>query len=137
LQELIDSGAYIDFTQGLDIRLVTPDNIMLIKQLMIKRLHFAWDNPKEDLTEKFAWFKANTGYDYRKMCVYILTNYNSTHEEDLHRVYTLRDLGYNPDVRIYDKPNAPLETDSLQRWVNNRKVFRTVQAFENYDRRIS
>jgi len=136
LQELADSKAWIDFTQGLDIRLINFDNIKLIKRLKIKQIHFAWDNPKEDLTDRFIWFKESTGYDYRKMSVYVLTNFNSTHEEDLHRVLTLRDLGYNPDVRIYDKPNAPEETNSLQRWVNNRRIFRTINNFADYDRKL-
>ena len=53
-------------------------------------------------------------------------------EENLYRIYTLRDLGYDPDVRIYDKPNAPLEVLRLQRWVNNRFIFGKCQRFEDY-----
>lgn len=40
-----DSAAYVDFTQGLDVRLTTPENIDLLNRMRIKRLHFAWDNP--------------------------------------------------------------------------------------------
>lgn len=49
LRQLADSRAYVDFTQGLDIRLVTEDNAALLNRVRTKTLHFAWDNPQEDL----------------------------------------------------------------------------------------
>ena len=64
--------------------------------------------------------------------VYILTNFCSTMEENLYRVYTLRDLGYDPYIMVYDKPHAPKEIRKLQRWVNNRKIFRTCKRFSAY-----
>lgn len=64
--------------------------------------------------------------------VYVLTNYNSTMEENLYRIYTLRDLGFDPYVMIYDKPNAPREIKRLQRWCNNRVVFKSCRKFEEY-----
>lgn len=67
----------------------------------------AFHNPKQDLTEYFKQFKALSGIDYRKLGVYVLTNFNSTLEEDLHRIYTLRALGYSPYVMIYNKARAP------------------------------
>lgn len=62
----------------------------------------------------------------------MLTNYDTTHEYDLYRVYTLRDMGYDPYVMVYDKPNAPQITRELQRWVNNRRIFRRCRTFEEY-----
>lgn len=135
LGQLIESGARVDFTQGLDIRLVTEKNAALLQRVKVKNIHFAWDNPKQDLSEHFRRFKEFSGIDYRKLGVYVLTNFNSTHEEDLKRVYTLRDLGYSPYVMIYNKADAPRETRLLQRWVNNRIIFKTVQRFEDYDAR--
>lgn len=136
LQQLIESGARVDFTQGLDIRLITERNAELIKRVKVKNIHFAWDNPKQDLTEDFKRFKELSGIaDYRKLGVYVLTNYNSTLEEDLRRVYALRDLGYSPYVMVYDKAHAPRQARLLQRWVNNRIIFKTVPRFEDYDAR--
>lgn len=43
LMELGDSGASVDFTQGLDARLLTKDNIELINRIKLKNIHFAWD----------------------------------------------------------------------------------------------
>lgn len=45
---------------------------------------------------------------------------------------TLRDLGFGPYVMIYDKPNAPKEIRDLQRWVNNKFIFRKCANFEDY-----
>ena len=64
--------------------------------------------------------------------VYVLVNYNSTHEQDLYRVETLRGLGYDPYVMVYDRPSAPPITRHLQRWVNNKRIFHTVPCFADY-----
>ena len=66
--------------------------------------------------------------------MYVLTNFDTTHEQDLERIYTLRELGYNPDVRIYEKEKLPKGhiTLQLQRWVNNRIIFNTVNDFNHY-----
>lgn len=132
-----ETGAAICFNQGLDIRLLNDDDVADLNRMKLKDVHFAWDNPKEDLRERFEWFAAKSR---KKMngkfgTVYVLTNFNSTLEEDLRRIYALRD-NYNPFVMIYDKPNAPKEIRNLQRWCNNKIVFKSVPRFEDYDRRI-
>lgn len=134
LQQLSNSGAWVDFTQGLDIRLVTRDNISLLNRIKTKMIHFAWDNPKQDLTKQFELFAENSKIkDYRKKSVYILTNFDSTIEEDLYRIYTLRDLGYTPYVMVYQKDHADREHRLLQRWCNNQRIFKTTPKFENYN----
>lgn len=133
LKDLESSGAWVDFTQGIDIRLTTPDNIVLLNKIKTKMLHFAWDNPKQDLTKYFKQFSEHTKIkDYRKKGVYVLTNFNSTIEEDLYRIYTLRDYGFDPYVMIYQKETADKIHRDLQRWVNNKWVFKSVLRFEDY-----
>ena len=134
LQQLIDSKACVDINQGLDIRLTTEQNIALINQLKIKEIHFAWDNPKDDLKPYFERYKAHAKHKPHGRCgtVYCLTNFGSTMEENLYRIYTLRDLGYDPYVMVYDKPHAPKEIKQLQRWVNNKFIFRSCEKFEDY-----
>lgn len=51
---------------------------------------------------------------------------------DGHRIYTLRDLGYKPDVMVYDKPDAPAVIRHLQRWCNNKVIFNSCRRFEDY-----
>lgn len=134
LRQLIDSGAYVDFTQGLDIRLTNEENITAINHLKLKEIHFAWDNPRDNLESKFEFY---TRYAKHKPhgkygTVYILTNHGTTMQENLYRVYILRDLGFDPYIMIYDKPNAPQEIRDLQRWCNNRRIFRSCPKFEDY-----
>lgn len=127
------TGAWINFSQGLDIRLLDDADIEDINRMKIKQLHFAWDNPKENLRDRFEWFAGKwKKQNDRDKVVYCLTNYNSTIEEDLYRIYTLRDLGYDPYVMIYDKPNAPKEIRRLQRWCNAKTIFHSTKRFEEY-----
>ena len=59
------------------------------------------------MEEKFKMFKETTKLDIRKLIVYVLCNYNTTFEQDLERIYTLRELGYWAYVMLYDKENIP------------------------------
>ena len=131
--QLAESRAYVDFSQGLDIRLITPDNVALLNRVRTKTVHFAWDNPDMDLTPYFRRFLELTAIkNFRKRKVYVLTNYGSTHEQDLYRVEILRGMGYDPYVMVYDRPSAPAITRQLQRWVNNKRIFHTVPNFADY-----
>lgn len=135
-KQLIDSGAYIDFSQGCDIRMMTQEKIDYLLRMKIKRIHFAWDRyeDKEIIVPKFKEFAKMTGWDKRKMGVYILTNYDTTLQQDLERVYVLRELGYGPYIMIYDKENVRKGHDlrRLQRWVNSRFAFAACEKFEDY-----
>ena len=132
--QLIESRALVDFSQGLDIRLITPDNVALLNRVRTKTVHFAWDNPHVDLTGYFQRFSELSKIrDFRRKQVYVLTNYNSTHEQDLYRVDTLRRMGFDPYVMVYERPTAPPITRHLQRWVNNKRIFRTVEHFSDYE----
>lgn len=134
LEQLTHSGAWIDFTQGLDARLLTPENMDLLSACKVKMLHFAWDNPKDWSVPRAlsAFAKRTSVTDFRKRRVYVLVNYWSTHEEDLARVYWLKDHAYDPYIMVYDKPNAPVTARRLQRWVNNKIIFRSCERFEDY-----
>lgn len=125
LRQLADSKAWIDFTQGLDIRLMTDDVIDKIKQIKLKMLHFAWDrdNQSDLIISNLAAFKKATGINYRKAKVYVLTNYETDFDFDLYRVYKLKELGYDPYIMIYNKKHAPRRLKRLQRQVNNKYIW--------------
>lgn len=138
LGQLIDSGAWVDFSQGVDIRLMSEEKAEMLKQIKIKNIHFAWDRykDKDKIIPKFRMFKELTGWDRRKMTVYVLTNFDTTIEQDLERIYTLRELGYWPYAMIYDKEHTK-STDTvrkLQRWVNMRAIFESIPRFEEYQK---
>lgn len=139
LQQLVESKAFVDFNQGLDIRLTNPENIALINRIKVKKIHFAWDNAGDDLKPYFQRYKALARHKPhgRYGTVYCLTNFGSTMEENLYRIYTLRDYGFDPYVMVYDKPNAPKEIRDLQRWVNNPRIFRSCDKFEDYKKVVT
>ena len=126
-----ETNATINFNQGLDIRCMNDDDIEDINRMKIVKIHFAWDNPKDDLEGQFRTFASKYRWAHKGM-VYCLTNFGSTMEENLYRVYTLRDLGFDPYVMVYNKPNAPQEIKHLQRWCNNKVIFRKCRKFEDY-----
>ena len=132
LEQLADSKAKVNFSQGLDIRLTTPEIAAALGRIRVKRLHFAWDNPRDDLRQHFMnfseWYPRKSP---SRKAVYVLVNFDSTMEENLYRIYTLQELGYDPYVMIYDKPNAPKEIRKLQRWCNNRRIYRQCR-FDEY-----
>lgn len=136
LQQLIDSKAWVDINQGIDIRMMTEEKAEMIKKLKIKNVHFAWDKyeDKEWIVPKFEMFKNVTQWVRQKMTVYVLTNFNTTLEQDLERIYTLRDLGYTPYVMIYEKYNLPKGNVliKLQKWVNSRVGFYACKNFEDF-----
>ena len=136
LQQLIDSKAYIDVNQGFDIRMMTEEKANMIKQLKLKIMHFAWDRyeDKKIIVPKFKMFKEITGFNERKLIVYVLCNFNTTLEQDLDRIYTLKELGYHPYIMLYDKEHIPKghKLRKMQRWVNNRIIFAVCDTFEDY-----
>ena len=133
MQQYVDTKAKIDFTQGLDIRLLNQRDIEDLNKMRIGTLHFAWDNPQDDLKSKFQDFAKGFRRKTNIGTVYCLTNFNSTLSQDLYRIYTLRDLGYDPFVMVYNKPDAPKEIRRLQRWCNNKIIFKSTTRFEDYN----
>lgn len=137
LQQLIDSRSEIDFNQGLDIRLMTEEKARLLNQIKIKEIHFAWDRyqDKEKILPKLKLFASITKHSphAHKAIVYTIVNFDTTIEQDLERIYTLRDLGYWPYVMIYDKEHCKRVYKNMQRWVNNRFIFAKCKRFEDYE----
>ena len=132
LQQLINSKAYIDFTQGLDVRMLTDKSVDYINQLKIKMIHFAWDNYEFKTYEKLKTFRPKLKFDKRRLSVYVLVNFNTTIEQDLERIYKLRELKYDPYVMIYDKAHANKKIKQIARWVNNKFIWRSCERFEDY-----
>lgn len=134
LQSLIDSGATVDFTQGLDARFITPEIAEMLGKIKTKMYHFAFDFMKNEkqIVKGLKTFVDIVKPDERKCCVYVLTNYDTTFEQDYYRIKKLQELGLSPDVRIYRKNTAPPITRDLQRWCNNRFIYRSGVDFYDY-----
>lgn len=140
LQQLADSKAKVDINQGIDARLLTKEKMEVLRQVKLKTIHFAWNDykQKDAVLRGLRLFKDMYGKNLEKghqAQVFVLVNYDTTLEQDLERVYTLRDMGFEAYIMVYDKQHAAPVYKSLQRWCNNRAIFHKIPKFEDYDRR--
>lgn len=135
-RQYLETGATINFNQGLDMRCINDEDIEDINRMRIVKMHFAWDNPEDDLEGKFRAFASKYRRKAKGM-VYCLTNFESVSvdehiERAKHRIFTLSGLGFDPYVMVYDKPHAPQKVKDLQRWCNNKIIFKKCPRFEDY-----
>ena len=136
LGQLAESRAWVDMNQGLDARMLTAENIEALNQVRIKTIHFAWDlmeRSEQILKGLNMYLEQGKINDYRRRLVYVLTNYNTSMDENLFRIYTLQKMGFDPFTMVFNKPNAPQEIIRLQRWCNNKFIFKKCPRFEDYD----
>lgn len=139
LQQLIDSNATLDINQGLDARMLTREKAEMLCRCKIDQVHFAWDRyedgkvivPKLQLFRE-VWEAKRLWNEHGKI-VFVLVNYDTTPEQDLDRVYKLRELGYWAYIMVYDKKHSsnPFYKD-LARWVNDRPIFAVCKTLEEY-----
>ena len=123
--------------------MMTEEKAHMLCRCKIDQIHFAWDRyeDKDIVVPKFKMFR-EIWEQYRKWnehgkIVYTLVNFDTTKEQDLERIYTLRDLGYWAYVMVYDKAhNIDQFYKDLQRWVNNRILFAACPRFEDYDSKL-
>ena len=134
LQQLIDSKAKVTFNQGLDARFITSEIAEMLKQINTHIYHFAFDfmRNEKQIIKGLKTFMDIVQPNTRNAIVYILTNFDTTFEEDYYRIKMVESVGMTPDVRVYRKNTAPKLTRDLQRWCNNRFVYRTTPDFMDY-----
>lgn len=135
LKQLIGIRARVDFNQGIDCRRLTEETIAVLNHVNLSVIRFAWDMTKDTdavLRGLNLYTKYGRIQDARRRIVYVLTNYNTTQEENLYRLYKLRELKYNPYVMIYNKTLAMNELRRLQRWVNNKIIWWSCERFYDY-----
>lgn len=119
---------------GVDVRIMDEEQAEALNTLRMKGdVHIAWDLPQIDLTPQL---EAMTKYikPYNITC-YVLVGFNSTREQDMHRLRTLRRLGIRPFVqpfRDYTNSRTPSQYEKdLARWANRPWTFKTTD-FEDF-----
>lgn len=139
LEQLAESGATVNFCQGLDARFITEENLEVLSRIKIKTLHFAFDFMKNErrIIKGLELASEKLKIGDRDAIVYMLTNYDTSIQEDLYRVNAIKKAGYSPDVRIYRKNSLqkPHILRDLQRWCNNRFVFRSCDFLDYVPRK--
>lgn len=142
LKQLRDTGATIEFNQGLDARLMTPAKAELLASMKLKMPHFAMDTMESMEPVKrglkmyvYACKRVKGKWNWRHARVYCLTNFNTSHAEDMLRVKTIQECEAWPYVMIYNKPSAPAITRRLQRWTNFAAAYAAAKDFDEYQRK--
>ena len=122
---------------GVDVRLMNEEQAEALNSVKMKGyVHIAWDLPQLDLTPQLeAMVKYIKPY---KIACYVLVGFNSTREQDMFRLRTLKRLGILPFVqpyRDYTTKRKPSRYElDLARWANRAWLFKSMD-FEDYEPR--
>lgn len=137
---LIEHDLKVNFSQGLDIRLVNKEFASALSQVKYyswsfktRSLHFAFDTMKVERAVRrgIARLKAN-GIHSRHLMFYVLVGYDTTLEQDIERVQILHKLGAIPYIMRYNQNHGDGRIlDYLARWVN-RRYYQFI-PFESYE----
>lgn len=132
-----DHNLKLDVSQGLDIRLLTPELAGYVARIKpLKSLVFAYDNP--DYTEsvkKGIQLLKDAGVNVRsKVQFYVYCDNSSGKfgiESALKRCELLKELGTNPYVMLDIDSQPTQEMKHLKRWANRKAIFWKID-FKDY-----
>lgn len=122
---------------GIDVRLIDEEQAHALNTIRLKGyIHIAWDLPQIDLTSQLkTMIKYIKPY---KIACYVLIGFNSTREQDIYRIRTLKRLGILPFVqtfRDYTNKKEPSQYEKdISRWANRAKLFKSTD-FMDYEPR--
>lgn len=136
IEYLLNAGQQVKL-HGVDIRIMTEEQAYWLNRLRLKgNIHIAWDLPALDLTQKLQ--EVTKYIKPHKLTCYVLVGYNSTIEQDMFRIDTLRRFGICPFVqpyRDYENKRKPTQYErDLARWANNKFLYKSCK-FEDYEPR--
>ena len=130
--QIREANLRVDFNQGLDIRLLTPELCKELKAIKTSgELRFAFDHPSLENTirEKVALLKEHTGGS--RYFFYVLVGYNTTFDEDLHRCNVIKELGCRAYVMRYEASANEQKYIRLAAWANQIWTF-CKYSFEDF-----
>jgi radical SAM superfamily enzyme YgiQ (UPF0313 family) len=136
LQRIISKKWKVNFSQGLDLRLINNENAKLLSRVKFynwtfsrRLIHFAWDNIEEE-RKILRGLKILLSYiPSHCIMVYVLVGFNTTLKDDLYRIRKLADLKVKPFVMICNNGRDPT-LRHLSRWVNKR--YYIIVPWKNY-----
>lgn len=130
LTRIIELRLKVCFVQGINIRIITPEQANLLSECNYtnsrfnqRYLTFAWDrfNDWELIMNGIKICNA-AGIPTKKMQFFVLIGFDTTHDQDMQRVKLLSDIGAMPFVMPYNK--ADPYQKAFTRWVNHRATFK-------------
>jgi len=126
-------GVILDFSQGLDARLLTDEHVVIIARSRLSRtIHMAFDHPRDEAAVRRATrMMQGAGVNTRgRLLFFVLIGFDTTPEEDLYRVDLLRSIDANPFVMRYGSDMYQVD---FARWANRPQLFRAC-TFAEYQR---
>jgi hypothetical protein len=115
IEELASAGVSVDFNQGLDARLITPDVATQLARLKIPLIRMAYDIPSEGpAVERAIDFLERVGFSRRKIVVYTLYNFTDTPDDFWRRVHELLEWG----AVSYPMRYEPLNSLTKNRYIS-------------------
>ena len=128
----------IDFNQGMDARLATPEKMKKLSEVNIKPLRIAFDHYSQEKTYKKA-IRLATKNGIKDLSNYLLYNFKDKPEELYYRIKINVELCAELDVRIYSFPMKYHPIDDPDYFDNrnfmgknwSRKHIRAIQAILN------
>ena len=132
IQEIKAFKLKICFSQGLNIRIITSQQAEALASVNFvnlsgkkKQVHFAWDKIRdESLIRKGVDIVTSAGIKPHQMAFFVLIGFDTTPEQNYHRVMELRSLGCDPFVMPYDRKDKYQKR--FARWVNHKAIFKSV-----------
>lgn len=137
MRDMIGKGVRVDFNQGLDARLITPEIAEVLARLKwIRHIRMSCDTDQM-LNVVLAAIRRleDCGVKPYKVFVYLLVQDIESAEK---RAIALRDAGADVFAQPYrdftNNTEPPDELKRFARWVNHKAIFKTVKRFEEYHR---
>ena len=118
----------VDFNQGLDIRLLTDDQIDDLHTIRHKAYRFAWDTDDMSLAKKFKIVRKRLG-----QCMnYIIAGYpNDNFEQVLEKANILKEQGHRVYIMRHENHYHDQRYIQLARWANQPAQF-CKKTFEDF-----
>jgi len=120
-EEIWDADLIVKDAQGYDLRLLDDQKALALKKTKFEknRIYFAWDLMEDEgkILEGFDILKKHKLNRHDSM-VYVLVGYNTTDEEDFHRLQKIHDFNMSPYVMPFKKNDRHLY--ALKRFIDQR-----------------
>lgn len=135
IKDMIGQDVRVDFNQGLDARLITPEVAELLSKLKwIRFIRMSCDTDAMlDVVLRAIHFLEKNGVKPYRVFVYLLVQDIASDEK---RALALRKAGaevFAQPYRDFEKKTEPTrEQKAFARWVNRKEIFKTVQSFSEY-----
>lgn len=133
-QQARENDIKLDFNQGLDHRLLTPEIIDLILSIRHQEYRFAFDHPSyiKSVDGAIAMLQSK---GIKRCLWYVLVGFDTTFQQDLDRLNHLRERNQNAFVQRYKK-NGLIDRKyiPLAEWANQHHIYHgmTWEQFLNH-----